>query len=144
MIFAVLIKNVQLNSRQKRERFDIIEACRNNFPDSPQKCGTYKKLLPCRPRRRPRRRRRRRGMGAILDSCRPHADQIDRFISSKPVYLRLHRKAKKYEKTLESLGFQRFSIWLREEDSNFRPSGYEPDELPLLHPAICGCALALT
>ena len=24
---------------------------------------------------------------------------------------------------------------LREEDSNFRPSGYEPDELPLLHPA---------
>ena len=27
-------------------------------------------------------------------------------------------------------------LWLREEDSNFRPSGYEPDELPLLHPAI--------
>ena len=25
---------------------------------------------------------------------------------------------------------------LREEDSNLRPSGYEPDELPLLHPAI--------
>ena len=27
--------------------------------------------------------------------------------------------------------------WLRGEDSNRRPSGYEPDELPLLHPA-CG------
>ena len=26
--------------------------------------------------------------------------------------------------------------WLRELDSNQRPSGYEPDELPLLHPAI--------
>ena len=31
-------------------------------------------------------------------------------------------------------------LWLREEDSNFRPLGYEPNELPLLHPAICGCA----
>ena len=26
--------------------------------------------------------------------------------------------------------------WLRELDLNQRPSGYEPDELPLLHPAI--------
>src|SRR5216110_424975 len=25
--------------------------------------------------------------------------------------------------------------WLRGADSNRRPSGYEPDELPLLHPA---------
>ena len=25
---------------------------------------------------------------------------------------------------------------LREEDSNFRPLGYEPNELPLLHPAV--------
>lgn len=24
----------------------------------------------------------------------------------------------------------------REEDSNLRPSGHEPDKLPLLHPAI--------
>ncbi len=27
------------------------------------------------------------------------------------------------------------AIWLRGADSNRRPSGYEPDELPLLHPA---------
>ena len=27
-------------------------------------------------------------------------------------------------------------LLLREKDSNLRPSGYEPDELPLLHPAM--------
>lgn len=29
-----------------------------------------------------------------------------------------------------------YCIWLRGTDSNRRPSGYGPDELPLLHPAI--------
>ena len=28
-----------------------------------------------------------------------------------------------------------FEALLRREGSNLRPSGYEPDELPLLHPA---------
>ncbi len=28
-------------------------------------------------------------------------------------------------------------LWLRGEDSNLRPSGYEPDELPLLYSALC-------
>ena len=29
------------------------------------------------------------------------------------------------------------SGWWRGQDSNLRPLGYEPNELPLLHPAIC-------
>ncbi len=33
------------------------------------------------------------------------------------------------------MGSFRFKTWWRERDSNPRPSGYEPDELPLLHPA---------
>src|SRR5215210_5701962 len=31
-------------------------------------------------------------------------------------------------------------LWLRGTDSNRRPSGYEPDELPLLHPAMANAS----
>ncbi len=38
-----------------------------------------------------------------------------------------------------------YAAKLRGQDSNLRPSGYEPDELPLLHPAFydnyIACAL---
>ena len=44
------------------------------------------------------------------------------------------RHTSKCEKTLESLGFQRFSFWLRGQESNLRPPGYEPDELPTALP----------
>ena len=30
-------------------------------------------------------------------------------------------------------------FWLRGQDSNLRPLGYEPNELPLLHPAAMYC-----
>ena len=42
-------------------------------------------------------------------------------------------KTKHKKRTLQK---EVFFDWLRELDSNQRPSGYEPDELPLLHPAI--------
>lgn len=32
--------------------------------------------------------------------------------------------------------FFAIQIWLRDQDSNLGPRGYEPRELPLLHPAI--------
>ena len=35
-------------------------------------------------------------------------------------------------------------LWLRGLDLNQRPSGYEPDELPLLHPATCFIVLLLS
>ena len=36
----------------------------------------------------------------------------------------------KLEKRLISYEISRFSVWLRGQDLNLRPSGYEPDELP--------------
>ncbi len=41
----------------------------------------------------------------------------------------------KYIKSSE-LPFDDLMTWLRGPDLNRRPSGYEPDELPLLHPAM--------
>ena len=42
---------------------------------------------------------------------------------------------------LENTVFSRAYVWLRGPDLNRRPSGYEPDELPLLHPALLGVRL---
>ncbi len=43
--------------------------------------------------------------------------------------------AKKEPRVVGTRGSGMTSNWLRGKDSNLRPSGYEPDELPLLHPA---------
>ena len=40
------------------------------------------------------------------------------------------------KKALKNSMFSRPYVWLRGPDLNWRPSGYEPDELPLLHPAL--------
>ena len=117
--------------RKARDLGDVFE----NSP-FPRKKVEHIKSYSRRRRRRPGCRRYGRGNICIYVGV----TTIRR--SNKREYFGLDRlftttsESKKYEKTLESLGFQRFSIWLREEDSNFRPSGYEPDELPLLHPAI--------
>ncbi len=46
-----------------------------------------------------------------------------------------HQGKRKIPKALENKGLS-VRFWLREKDSNLRPLGYEPNELPLLHPAI--------
>ncbi len=38
--------------------------------------------------------------------------------------------------SLQPCGGRDFVVWWREQDSNLRPLGYEPNELPLLHPAM--------
>ena len=35
-------------------------------------------------------------------------------------------------------------FWLRGQDSNLRPLGYEPNELPLLHPALLTVSQAVS
>ncbi len=42
----------------------------------------------------------------------------------------------KKNKGLAVISCEPFIVWLRGPDLNRRPSGYEPDELPLLHPAL--------
>ena len=39
-------------------------------------------------------------------------------------------------KKLQQIAGVNYDSWLRGQDSNLRPRGYEPRELPLLHPAI--------
>ena len=46
-----------------------------------------------------------------------------------PVEVRLTGRTSKKAQALECLGFNAF-VWLRGQDLNLRPSGYEPDELP--------------
>ena len=56
------------------------------------------------------------------------------FISRRRLHFSCTVRCASFKKAL-SVTLSAF-IWLRELDSNQRPSGYEPDELPLLHPAI--------
>ncbi len=48
---------------------------------------------------------------------------------SNPLTPRLHGPEKQ-KGQLRKVGLSACFIWLREQDSNLRPSGYEPDELP--------------
>ena len=51
-------------------------------------------------------------------------------VKSAEVLLHILQKVKKNHKTTKNNGFAILFVWLRREDLNLRPPGYEPDELP--------------
>ena len=104
----------------------------SSWPTSPGSC----RPAPCpTPPDRPAARRAGDPLPSLARARRLGRSSRPGSLGDAPLPLGLGRSEAKRGTPVVGPGVQGYANWLRGTDSNRRPSGYEPDELPLLHPA---------